>query len=64
MKKYFSFILVLFVIFALFGCGNEITSGEIIKFDETQAKETILKVWVDDTDGKLMEEIKPAFEAA
>ena len=65
MKKYLSFIFIFVCLLGLVACGEiEITSGELIKFDETQTKATVLKVWVDDTDGKLMKEIIPAFEKA
>lgn len=64
MKKYLIAIVAFVLCFLVVGCTTEITSGEIIKFDETQTKDTVLTVWMDDTDGVFMDEIIPAFEAA
>ncbi|MDD3171005.1 MAG: extracellular solute-binding protein [Bacilli bacterium] len=65
MKKWFTFLFLTIGVFVLIGCGaKEYTTGEIIEFDKTQVKDTILTVWMDDTDGVYMDEIIPAFEAA
>jgi len=65
MKKWFTFLFLTIGIFVLVGCtAKEFTTGEIVEFDKTQVKDTILTVWMDDTDGVLMDEIIPAFENA
>lgn len=64
MKKCLTFILISIFCLSLVGCnGTTDNKGEIIKFDEIQTKDTILTVWMDDTDGVYMDEIIPAFEA-
>jgi arabinogalactan oligomer/maltooligosaccharide transport system substrate-binding protein len=67
MKKYFSILLILALAFVFVGCvEKEITTdpnGEEIKFDETKVKSTVLRVWLDDTDGLFMDQLKPMFEA-
>ena len=63
MKKYLIVVVAFVLCLLAVGCNQEITSGEIIEFDKTQTKDTILTVWMDDSDGIFMEEIIPAFEA-
>ena len=63
MKKYLIAVVAFVLCLLAVGCNQEITSGEIIEFDKTQTKDTILTVWMDDSDGIFMEEIIPAFEA-
>lgn len=65
MKKWFTFLFITIGVFVLVGCGaKDFKTGEIVEFDKTQVKDTILTVWMDDSDGVLMDEIIPVFEAA
>lgn len=63
MRKYLIAIVAFVLCLLAVGCNQEITSGEIIEFDKTQTKNTVLTVWMDDTDGIFMDEIIPLFEA-
>ena len=57
MRKYLIAIVAFVLCLLAVGCNQEITSGEIIEFDKTQTKNTVLTVWMDDTDGIFMDEI-------
>jgi arabinogalactan oligomer/maltooligosaccharide transport system substrate-binding protein len=65
MKKIVALISAFVLLFIIVGCTAATTSttGELIKFDETQSKSQVIKVWMDDTEGIFMAEIIPAFEA-
>ncbi len=65
MKKLLGIISVFVLLFVFVGCTEvtTATTGELIKFDESQVKNQVIRVWMDDTEGKYMDEIIPAFEA-
>ncbi|MGD9886908.1 MAG: extracellular solute-binding protein [Bacilli bacterium] len=64
MKKILAIISVFVLLFVFVGCSEQTTAttGELIKFDETQVKSQIIRVWMDDNEGVYMNEIIPAFE--
>ncbi|HPN60744.1 MAG TPA: extracellular solute-binding protein [Bacilli bacterium] len=64
MKKLLSIISVFVLMLMIVGCSEQTTAttGEVIKFDETQVKAQVIRVWMDDSEGVFMDEIIPAFE--
>lgn len=63
MKKLLTILLVLGM-FLIASCSNTTLKDDIIKFDESREKPTVLTVWMDDTDHILADEIIPAFQKA
>jgi len=67
MKKYFSLLILIALLLTVVGCGTPTTSkdGKVINLVDGKAKQEVITVWMDDTDGTYIEDkIIPAFEAA
>ncbi|HEY8395755.1 MAG TPA: extracellular solute-binding protein [Bacilli bacterium] len=63
MKKYLSLLLIFGFLLTLVACTDYFDdNGEEFDFGQNHVKQTVLKVWYDDTDGNFMAEVKRLFE--